>query len=145
MAESTPPQRPDASVGHLSVHLEGQHPRDVQFLFERPQKRLYGAAGVSILIHGGLVLAVVLTLTYTAASQEAKDAFHNKIKDIIWIAQPGPGGGGGGGGNRMKAPPKLMTALPKTVMTPPPPEVPKPVLVPIDNPKLPDWCCPPRH
>jgi len=27
-------------------------------------------------------------------------------KDIIWLAQPGPGGGGGGGGNKMPEPPK---------------------------------------
>jgi TonB family protein len=142
MAEDTPTQRPDTSVGHLSVHLEGQHPRDIQFLFERPRKRLFGAGLFSILTHGGAVLVIVLTLTYTSASQAAKDTFNNKIKDIIWIAQPGKGGGGGGGGNRMKEPPKLMTALPKTVMTPPKPEVPKPVLVPVDDPKPPELVLP---
>jgi TonB family protein len=141
MAESNPIQRPDTSVGHLSVHVEGQHPQELQFLFERPQKRLLGAGFFSILTHGGVFLAIFLVFTYTSASQSVKDAFHNDIKDIIWIAQPGPGGGGGGGGNRMPDPPKLMKALPKTVLAPPA-EVPKPVPVPADDPKPPELVLP---
>jgi periplasmic protein TonB len=138
MAERPPVQQLDASVGHLSVHLGGQA-QDVQFLFERPQRRLLGAAGFSMLGHSGAILAVFLVFTYTS-SQTVQDVFHNNIKDIIWIAQPGRGGGGGGGGNRMPDPPKLMTALPRTVVVPKP-EVPTPVPVPEDT-KLPELVLP---
>jgi protein TonB len=115
MAESTTTQ-PAASVGHLSVHLEGQHPPDVPFLFERTQKRFSGAMGFSLLAHGAAVLLVVLVIRYSPAGQMVSDAFHNP-KDIVWLSQPGPGGGGGGGGNQSKEPPAKLE-LPKTVPTP---------------------------
>ena len=30
----------------------------------------------------------------------------DRLPDIVWLAQPGPGGGGGGGGNKSPEPPK---------------------------------------
>jgi TonB family protein len=47
-------------------------------------------------------------------------------KDIVWLAQPGPGGGGGGGGNKMPDPPKQAQQPGKDKLTGPvskPPEV----------------------
>src|SRR5437660_10949466 len=37
------PVRVNASAGHLSVHVDGEHPVDIPFLFEQPEKRIVGA------------------------------------------------------------------------------------------------------
>ena len=34
------PVSANASAGHLSVHVEGQHPVEIPFLFEQQQKRI---------------------------------------------------------------------------------------------------------
>ena len=141
MSDSTSRSSPDTSVGHLSVHFEGDHPQDVPFLFEQPQKRLPGAFGFSALGHGAVILFIILFLRYAPSPQSATDVFQNQLKDIIWLAQAGPGGGGGGGGNRMPDPPRKMTALPKTVAELKL-EVPKPTPVPVDDPKPPELVLP---
>jgi TonB family protein len=95
------------SAGHLAVHLEGEHPVDIPFLFEQREKRIAPAAAASL---GSHVLAVVLFLL--AVRYSGRPAATAAIlpeqpnNNIIWLNQPGPGGGGGGGGNRMKEPPR---------------------------------------
>ena len=49
------------------------------------------------------------------------------IKDIVWLAVPGPGGGGGGGGNKMPDPPRKAELPGKEKITVPVAEKPKPV------------------
>src|SRR5258705_320594 len=99
--------RENASAGHLSVHVEGQHPVDVPFMFEQPSKRIAPAALASFVSHVLIVLAVILFIRY-APKQTTTAAFlpDQPNANIIWLQQPGPGGGGGGGGNRMKEPPR---------------------------------------
>lgn len=106
---STSPQaqpEPPAGTGHLTVRPDGLGPAEVRFSFERQEKRLGGALGVSVLSHAALVVLgiVVASLiperTYQAIMPERLP------EDIVWLAQEGPGGGGGGGGNEMKEPPK---------------------------------------
>jgi protein TonB len=101
---------PDTSVGHLSVHLENEHPVETRFLFEQPQKRLPGAFGFSAFTHAAFVVLVLLVIRYAPApASSMAEIFNNRInKDIIWLAEPGPGGGGGGGGNRMPDPPRKL-------------------------------------
>ena len=99
--------RPNESAGHLSVHVEGQHPVEIPFMFEQPAKRIAPAAMASFASHVLIVLAAVLLLRYgphqvTTAAMLPDQPNNN----IIWLSQPGPGGGGGGGGNRMKEPPR---------------------------------------
>jgi periplasmic protein TonB len=94
-------------VGHLSVHIPDQHPRDVPFLFEQQQKRIAPSVGFSFASHVVVILLVLFVakwspLDTTATTQEQQ----RTLKDIIWLNEPGPGGGGGGGGNRMPDPPK---------------------------------------
>src|SRR5262245_66138889 len=50
--------RVDASLGHLSVHVEGDHPAEVPFLFEQQQKRLPSAFAASLGYH--IVMAVAI-------------------------------------------------------------------------------------
>jgi len=99
--------RENASAGHLSVHVEGQHPVDVPFMFEQPAKRIAPAALASFISHVLIVVAVVLFIRY-APHPVTTAAFlpDEPNQNIIWLSQPGPGGGGGGGGNKMKEPPR---------------------------------------
>jgi periplasmic protein TonB len=99
--------RVNASAGHLSVHVEGAHPVDVPFLFERQGKRLSLSFGLSMLfdIAFALFLIFISRLPITPVSTAALLP-DQPNSSIIWLQQPGPGGGGGGGGNRMKEPPR---------------------------------------
>ena len=109
MAEPTPTVevRANESAGHLSVHVEGQHPVEIPFLFEQSQKRIAPAAVASAVWHfafGVLVLFLVRYSTPSGATPAVLPEQPNS--NIIWLNQPGPGGGGGGGGNKMKEPPR---------------------------------------
>jgi TonB family protein len=97
----------NASAGHLSVHVEGVHPVEIPFLFEREPKRM----GVSFI--ASFAVDVLLIAAFIFASR-----FHGRVNangallpeepnsQIVWLSEPGPGGGGGGGGNKMKEPPR---------------------------------------
>jgi periplasmic protein TonB len=103
----TEPIRPNTSAGHLSVHLEGQHPAEINFLFDQEPKRLtlsVFASGAADVLFALLLIWVsrLPVKPYTAAAVLPE----TPNSKIIWLAQPGPGGGGGGGGNRMKEPPR---------------------------------------
>ncbi len=104
---NTRPVRPNYSAGHLSVHLEGDHPVDVPFLFEQQQKRIGPAFVASLVYHIAMFVVAILAVRYSSRTTSAAPMLPEQPnKDIIWLTQPGPGGGGGGGGNRMKEPPK---------------------------------------
>lgn len=130
-------------AGHVSVRIEGEHPADVPFMFERVQERAPAAAGVSALVHIA-VFAVLLGLRCGGPTPSTTNAAGAQAfpKGIIWIAQAGPGGGGGGGGNAMKEPPrkaelpgrdKLTVAVekPKTAALQPPQPEPSSLAPPI--------------
>jgi len=99
--------RVNASAGHLSVHLEGDHPAEVPFMFDQQPRRLGLSFGASLLfdIAFAMFLIFISRLPVTPVSSAAvlPDQQNNRI---VWLQQPGPGGGGGGGGNRMKEPPR---------------------------------------
>jgi TonB family protein len=103
----TPEVRPNESVGHLSVHVEGAHPVEIPFLFEQQQKRIPSALAGSLASHIAFALLVIFGVRYGGATA-VTPAFlpEQPNTNIIWLQQPGPGGGGGGGGNRMKEPPR---------------------------------------
>jgi TonB family protein len=111
MAEPTGPSSPggqlNASAGHLSVHLEGEHPPEVPFLFEQHQKRLGPAFIASLVWHIAAGVALVLAIRH-GTHQITTAAFlpEELPPGIVWISEPGPGGGGGGGGNQMPEPPR---------------------------------------
>src|SRR5439155_26159353 len=99
--------RENVSAGHLSVHIEGAHPVDVPFLFERPQEHVAPAAGASLVAHVVVITALFLLVKYAPHAETSVAILPEKPNDnIIWLSEPGPGGGGGGGGNRMKEPPR---------------------------------------
>lgn len=99
--------RSNESLGHLSVHVEGDHPVEVPFLFEQQQKRLGPAFLAALAYHAALVAALILAIRYAPQAATATLVLPEKNPEgIVWLAEPGPGGGGGGGGNRMKEPPR---------------------------------------
>src|SRR5262249_10943366 len=127
MAET--PQTVEAlntSAGHLSVHVDGEHPVEVPFLFDQEPKRLTASFAASAALDLALfaLLAGVRRLRvkpYTGAAILPE----NRSSQIVWLAEPGPGGGGGGGGNKMKEPPRQAELPGKDKITVPVQKAPK--------------------
>jgi protein TonB len=115
----------NTSAGHLSVHIEGDHPTDVPFLFERQEKRAAPAAIASFATHIVLTVAIVLMIKYSPVPATAAAILPDQPNThIVWLSEPGPGGGGGGGGNQMKEPPRAAEMKGKDKIT-----------VPVEKPK----------
>jgi periplasmic protein TonB len=128
MAERTPLGEPhvNASAGHLSVRVEGAHPPEVTFSFERQSQRLVPAFGVALVLQVAVVLLFILLARFAPSIGVTPATLPDDISDrIVWLSQPGPGGGGGGGGNQMKEPPKKAELPGKDKIT-----------VPVEKPKL---------
>jgi periplasmic protein TonB len=128
MADALPTAEvsPNTSIGHLSVHIEGDHPLEVPFLFEQQEKRLAPAAVASLGTHIVMAVAMLLLIKYaprpiTAAAVLPQEA----PSHIVWLTEPGPGGGGGGGGNKMKEPPRAAELPGKDKITVPVTKPPK--------------------
>jgi periplasmic protein TonB len=96
----------NTSAGHLSVHVEGAHPPEIKFSFEREPKRLTFSIVTSVILDILIVTLLVLASRYRPAAAAVAVLPDAPNKEIIWLSEPGPGGGGGGGGNKMKDPPR---------------------------------------
>lgn len=95
------------SAGHLSVHVEGQHPAEVPFLFEQQGKRLAPSLAIAFAYHILAAAFLIYAATRPVLYENEEASLPETPNDqIVWIAEPGPGGGGGGGGNQMKEPPR---------------------------------------
>jgi protein TonB len=98
--------RMNTSAGHLSLHVDGAHPADIEFSFDREPKRLSVAFVASAVIDVTIVFLLVLASRYHPPAVASALLPEQPNKNIIWLSEPGPGGGGGGGGNKMKEPPR---------------------------------------
>ena len=128
------------SAGHLSVHIEGEHPPESLFLFEQQQGRLSRAFVVSLVTHVVLGTLLVVALQY-APPPESQPAIlpDRSNSEIVWLTEPGPGGGGGGGGNEMEEPPRQAELPGEDTLTVPvekPPELEAPEPEPEEPPQL---------
>jgi protein TonB len=122
----------NASAGHLSVHLENDHPPEVPFMFDWQPRRTGWSMAASAAINA-VLLAAILVLPTLFPPRAIISAFlpENPNEHIVWLSEPGPGGGGGGGGNQMKEPPRVAELPGKAKITvpvekPPAPAPPKP-------------------
>jgi protein TonB len=109
MAQPTPSGEPqiNTSAGHLSVRVEGAHPPELTFSFERQSERLVPALGAAMLVEIGIVMLFLLISWYAPAITITRAVLPDDISNqMVWLSDPGPGGGGGGGGNQMPEPPK---------------------------------------
>jgi periplasmic protein TonB len=126
-----------ASAGHVSVHLDYMHPRDVPFSFETQAPRMSGALGFSTIFHAVVVIGLLFVATYLpdAAPLDLRNALEDvPTNRIVFLNQPGPGGGGGGGGNKSIEPPRLAKDKGRDKLTVPvtkPPQI-QPVRSPED-------------
>ena len=127
-----------ADDGHLAVVVEGLHPPELHFSFERQPKRMSNSLAGALGVHAALALfAVLMTLFGPTPQIAAPIARENPNDKIVWLNVPGPGGGGGGGGNQMKEAPRKVELTgkdkisvpavkkPDVTPTPPKPEPPK--------------------
>src|SRR5438477_12154080 len=64
------------AVGHLSVHIEGEHPAEVPFLFEQQEKRVAPAAAASLVTHIVMSLVMFLLIRYAPNETTAFAGIH---------------------------------------------------------------------
>jgi hypothetical protein len=87
MADPTPSGVENATAGHLSVHIEGQHPADVPFLFERQQSRMVSSTVAALVYHVGMALLLFFAIRYAPAPSAAGPFVPDRPSDqIIWLS-----------------------------------------------------------
>ncbi len=123
--------------GYLSVQLSARGGGPFQSYQKRG--RMGGALSASVLAHVGAILGMLLISRLAPEPSPDAELPERAPRQIVWLAEPGPGGGGGGGGNQMKEPPRRMElpgrdkislpvakpSVPVPVETPPKAEEPK--------------------
>jgi TonB family protein len=101
------PDKPNTDLSPIDphiTHVRADRPVDIHFSFEQSQSRVGVAASVAS--HVAFAIIVVLVLRFAPEAQTLAVEPPDVPKEIVWLAEPGPGGGGGGGGNKMPEPPK---------------------------------------
>jgi TonB family protein len=129
--QHTPESRtgtPQATERHL--HLTDR-PVEVMFSFEQSHSR--GAAAASVVSHIVMGVVIFLIVSYRPDPAAFEIAPVQLPREIVWLAELGPGGGGGGGGNKAPEPPKKVELPGKEKITVP---VKKPEPVPVEPPKV---------
>jgi periplasmic protein TonB len=118
MPEASKPEKPQREPASEHYHvLAHAHPIDLQFSFERTQSPVGVTASVASHIVFLLICFLVVRFWPKAPGLELLPQVSSK--DIVWIAETGPGGGGGGGGNKTPEPPKKVELPGKEKITVP--------------------------
>lgn len=129
----------DASAGHLSVHIPGEHPDEVHFLFEQRPQRLGYSFVASLVLQASVVALLFLLSRLAPPKTDGLLLLLPPPSDqIVWLSEPGPGGGGGGGGNKMPDPPRKAELPGKEKISIPiqkPPQIEPPKDPPKEEPK----------
>ena len=101
----TLPEQPSKSQ-HLTVRPDDGRPGDVRFMFEGlPQEQLGRVLGGSALSHGAVV-ALWFLFVWLVPDPIREAILPDFLpRQLVFLAEPGPGGGGGGG-NKLPEPPK---------------------------------------
>jgi len=136
MAHSSQPKLEESRTAPL--HLSDR-PVELRFGFEHRQSGV--GVGASMAAHIAFALAILLAIRFAPQPSALELIPDAPIKDIVWLAVPGPGGGGGGGGNKMKEPPRVAELPGKDKITvpvekkpdlTPPPDVEEPEPPPLE-------------
>jgi protein TonB len=121
------------------VRTEVDGPVEVRFMFDQPDGHRIGRSLGAGLLTELVVIALVLSVMSLLPKRVYQAVLPERLEDVIWIAQPGPGGGGGGG-NKMPDPPKKAEIKKAEVPKPveprpePPKDIPPPeVTVPVQT------------
>jgi periplasmic protein TonB len=91
---------------HLSLRPDDGHPAEVRFGFEGGQSRIRGALGGSLIGHTAIVIFWLLFVWLVPDPIREAMLPDALPRQIVWLAEPGPGGGGGGGNNQPEPPKK---------------------------------------
>ena len=93
----TLPEQPSKSQ-HLTVRPDDGRPGDVRFMFEGlPQEQLGRVLGGSALSHGAVV-ALWFLFVWLVPDPIREAILPDFLpRQLVFLAEPGPGGGGGGG------------------------------------------------
>lgn len=113
-----PAARQAVSSDHLSVRPDDGHPTEIRFLFQQQEKRLSGALGASVITHVAFVALFFLVTSLLPDRTGTADLPDISSREIVWLAEAGPGGGGGGGNSRPE-PPKPAELVGKDKITVP--------------------------
>ncbi|MDA1186010.1 MAG: hypothetical protein O2930_15380, partial [Acidobacteria bacterium] len=98
------PKEPKGA-NHLSVRPDDGRPPELRFMFETPEKRVGGAFGASLAVHG-LLIGFILLLGWLVPDSVREAVLPVRLsRQIVFLSEPGPGGGGGGG-NSLPEPPR---------------------------------------
>ena len=108
------PRQPDSPNARLLVG-DVMHGADVK-------TRVSNAVGVSFGLHLLFFLSILFVIS--RVPDIVSPAAQEKLRNIVWLDQPGPGGGGGGG-NRRPEPPRKADLPGKDKITVPAAKVPK--------------------
>jgi len=90
--------------GHLSIHVDGQHPSEIPFFFERA--RVAPAAVASTLSHVVFAAAVIFLLRGNVPDSTPSSPSDDRRPRLQWLDLRGLGGGGGSGGDNQREPPR---------------------------------------
>src|SRR5204862_1299986 len=77
--------RINTSAGHLSLHVEGAHPAEIEFAFDREPKRLSVAFVASAVIDTLLVALLIVASRYRPAISASAILPEEPNKNIIWL------------------------------------------------------------
>jgi TonB family protein len=91
----TPNPKLQPNTSPSVTHVVADRPVEVQFSFEHAQSRVGFAA--SIASHLAMGLIAFLVMRYVPEAQSLEPDMPDLPREIVWLAEPGPGGGGGGG------------------------------------------------
>jgi protein TonB len=100
----TPNPKLQPNTSPSVTHVVADRPVEVHFSFEHAQSRVGFAASIASHIAMGLI--AYLVMRFVPEAQSLGPDMPELPREIVWLAEPGPGGGGGGGGNEMPEPPK---------------------------------------
>ena len=114
------------------MRVEGLHPDDVPFLFERRPRRM-GLSFVASAAAECLVAILIIVAGRGAVAPRAAPSDNRPHVIPVWIVEPGKGGGGGGGGNQMPEPPRQAQLPGKDRLTVPAEK--PPALDPLEQPQ----------
>ena len=119
--------------GYLSIR-DDDRPAELRFQLTQPKARWGGAVGGSVLGHG-LFIGFWFFLLWVVPDSVKEAVLPEAIpRQLVWLAEPGPGGGGGGGNNKPEPPkPAELPGVEKISVPTPKPEA-KPEPTPEETP-----------
>ena len=125
---------PVPDKGFLSIRSDDDRPPELRFNPAQPTVRWGGAVGGSLIGHAAFI-GFFLLLFWVVPDSVRDAVLPDQIpRQLVWLAEPGPGGGGGGGNNRPEPPKPAELTGPEKISVPTPKPEPTPDPTPEETP-----------